>query len=320
MTPLFAGGELEAFKIVAGTPDENIDFTRYDTNCARCAIRMSNNCVVETPAFTASSSLWVHWESHHISGYGISSLVLVNGSGTALFRVRETSADNLQMQYWNGSAWTNIGSAVSVVGYAQRVIDIKLVGGSSGSAEFYLGGTFQTSGSASMTSVTNITKAQWGESTLSQSTWLSQMIVADTSTIGHKFYLRPPTGNGVNTAWTGDCTSVDELAITDADYIESGTASQVETFTHAAITLPSGQAVKAVVVSARAAAAAGGPQNMQFAIRRGSTDYFSSSVSGLASGYAPFVGIFVNDPSTSAQWTSSNAGSVSTEFGLKSIA
>lgn len=337
MTIYFAGGETEAFVVSssAQVAESTTTAASWDSAYARCSIRLSNGSApstsdyAETPTLSASlTTCWVHWEWYYNSTTGNSGstmLTLYNSSATAVFRLQFTSAGVLQPQYWNGSAWTNLGSTFSISLAVKYTFDLKLVCGGSGSAEFYSGGILQVGvgGSASMTSVTNVQKVRWNNNTTNGSnanqSQISQCIVADVSTVGWKFHLKPPTGDSsTNTAFTGTFADVDETVLSTADFIQSSAANDVETFTGAALTLGSGT-VKAVVVSGLAKNSATGPQNLQFALRRGSTNYFSSSVSGISNGYLPFQNIWETDPSTSSTWTTANAGSASTEFGVKSI-
>ena len=324
MTVLFAGGECEAFVVSnAANVSEVTTGGTYDSTYSRCSIELRGGSEwMESAVFAAQTTIWAHIE--HYSGNttgqsGLTVATLYNSSGTAVFRLQYTSTGVVQPQYWNGSAWTNIGTTISVSVSTRYIYDLKVVCGASGSFELYVGGTLQSSGSASMTSVNDIAKVRCHSGTTSASNrhCFSQIIVATTSTVGWKYYLKPPTGNGANTAFTNDYTAVDETTLSDADYITSGVANDVETFTGAALSLGS-FIVKAVVVSMRAKNDGVAPVNVQAALRRGSTNYFSSNLS-INSGFGPALGIFETDPSTGVAWTASDAGSSATEFGAKSI-
>jgi hypothetical protein len=322
MTVFFAAGELEAYT-VSGPVTESTNSGTYDTACARCSIRPFTNTAdyAESPVYTSATTSWTHFEVTTGNSAGTSGNTLItwyNSSATAVFRLQFTGSGVLQAQYWNGSAWTNIGSTTTLSVSVRYIIDLKIICGSSGSFELYLNQTLTLSGSASMGSVTNIARHRLQTPTSGGTGGgFSQIICADVSTVGWKLYLKPPTGNGANTAFTGTFADVDETSLNDADYIESVAANDVETYTGAAMTFASG-AVKAVVVSARALNIATGPQNMQLALRRSSTNYFTADVAGIGTGFAPFLGIWETDPSTGAAWTSANAALAANEFGVKS--
>jgi hypothetical protein len=321
MTVLFAGGESEAFTIGTGVAEDTTGGS-YDSSYARCSLGTGASAgTSDTPNFaSAVTTFWLHFEYHQSSnGTGQSPVQLYNSSGTVVFRLTVASAGNWKAQYWNGSAFVDIGSTFAVGSSTRYTFDLKVVCGGSGSFELYSAGSLLTSGSASMTSVTNIQKVRLMGPQSNVSGRFSQVICADVATVGWKFHLKPPTGNGANTAFTNDYTAVDETVLSDADFIFSAAAGDVETYTGAALSLGSGT-VKAVVVSMRIKNDGSSPVNAQAALRRGSTNYFSSNLSGISVGFGPALGIFETDPSTSTTWLGSDAQSASTEFGVKSIA
>lgn len=328
MTILGAIAETEA--VVSTTAVESTTAGRFDSARARCSIRPVGNTgaatdYFETPAFVGASSVTtfgLHWE--YYSGSLTSSNTLIqcyNSSGTAVFRLQITGSTTLQWQYWDGAAWQNIGSSYSLPTSTLLTLDLLLTCGGSGSFSFYVGGSLNTSGSASMTSVNNIAKVRFyaGIANNSANAHYSQIIYADQATVGWKYHSKPPTADGANTAFTGTYADVDEAVLSDADYITSAVANDVETFTGAAMTLGSGT-VKAVVVSMRIKNNGVSPINAQAALRRSSTNYFSSNLPNISAGFGPALGIFETDPSTSAAWTAANASSSATEFGVKAIA
>ena len=321
MSIAFAGSELEAFSITGGAPTEDTAQTLgWDSTYNRCSIRLQNGDQFQTPALGALTTAWTHFEIYNPFGNNSQTLVQwYNNAGTAVFQI-VSSGGAWQMQYWNGSSFTNIGSPVTMNTSSRDRMDIKIVCGASGSAEFYLGNSLKTSGSASMTSVTDIDRVRFRDTVGGLTWYVSQIIVATTSTVGWKMYTKPPTGNSAtNTAFTGAFGDVDETVTSDVDFITSTAANDVETYTGAAISIPSTVRVKAVVVTMRAKNDASAPTNVQGALRIGSTNYFSSNLSAINSGFGPLCAVWETDPSTAAAWGATNAGAATTEFGAKSI-
>lgn len=321
MTIPFAGGEMEAFTIAAGSPVESTAGGSFDSTYSRCAIALpGSGAAVNTPVLGSLTTAWIHFEysTAFISNAGRTHAQMLNSSGTPVFRLQYSAGGGvLQPQYWNGSAWTNIGSTFTI-STSRAAIDVKIVCGGSGSMEVYLGGSLVASGSASMTAVTNIDKGQFIDNIGGSISYYSQVVVATVSTVGWKFFTRPPTADGANTAWTGTFADVDETTLSDADYITTAVADDVETFTRAAITLGSGT-VKAVVASMRAKNDGVSPVNVQGALRRGGTNYFSGNLA-INSGFGPAVAVWETDPSTGVAWVGSDAASTALEFGAKAIA
>jgi hypothetical protein len=318
MTILFAGGELSAFSASDFTNvTEATASTGRDTTYTRSAIVITNPAAwIETPVFASATTLWVHaeWQTGSASVSGVP-ITFYNSVGTAVFRLNGTAGPVLQMQYWNGSTWTNIGTSFGYTSATRYTIDIKLVCGSSGSAELYVSGSLISSASATMTAVTNVNKLRLSN-TISSSYW-TQIIAADESTVGWKLATLAPTADGANTTWTGTYADVDEATtVSDTDFISSANADEVETFT-ASDASGAGFTVKALVVAARARSGSG-PQNIQMAVRSAGANYFSSSVANIGAGYAGLQAVFSTDPATGSAWTLANANSA--EIGVKSVA
>lgn len=317
MTIGFAGSEQEAF-VATGAATWTTTSGFFDSTYSRGGLSVTSSTAFTTPSFTGgpfTTEVWFHGRLRFAGGTGTGNLVSIyNGSGTEIFRLAAASGPVLQMSYWNGASFTNIGSGVSYAASTAYEIDMHVVLGGSGSAELFIDRASATSGSASMTSLTSFDKAAVRGNN-SSCGW-SQVICADVSTVGWKLYTLPPTGNGTGTAFIGDYTAVDEGTLDDADFVESTGSGDVETFTYTPPTLGSGT-VKAVVVSGRVKNSAA--ENAQLVIRRSGTNYFTSNLSGLGAGFAPFVNIRETDPATSAAWTQANAVAAGNEFGIKHV-
>lgn len=321
---LYAATELAELISSAGNAVEGTTASTFSSTYGiRTATRPGTGSTDYITAGTGLGSFTTFWD--RFTFYAASAITsgrtlrqYHNSSGTAVFRIQATSADTLQAQYWNGSAWTNIGTTFSTaITSTLRVFDIKIICGGSGSFEWYVGGSLYTSGSASMTSVTNIdewrgysTNAGTGEAYFSENIW------GDESTIGHRYCIAPPTGDGTYTAGSGAFGDVDEAITNDADFSTLSANGDAETYTHGAMTLPSGT-VKAVQVSARVKNAATGAQNVKARLRLSSTNYDqASNYAGIGAGFTAYRARWGVDPSTSATWTQAAAKATGNEFGL----
>lgn len=101
----------------------------------------------------------------------------------------------------------------------------------------------------------------------------------------------------------GDSTDnhllVDELPVSDADYVQGDTAGQRDVYT--LTNLPAGSSVKGVQVSARALKDDAGERSLRFGIRSGGSESTRDvSLSTTAASATHVVGA---DPATSAAWT-----------------
>lgn len=246
-----------------------------------------------------------------------------SASGTPVFRLQFTANDTLQPQYWDGSAWTNIGTTVSIpsTGSPKWKYDLKIVCGAS--FEFYITNnmsvepTLQSSGSASMTLVTGIDgiKAYSTNGSAGGCMPHSEWIWGDEATTGIRYAWAPPTGDGTYTAGSGAFGDVDEAITDDADLSTLTNNGDAETYTHSAMSIPATALIKAVQVEARVRNAATGAQNVKMRIRVGGTDYDAgANFAGIGTSFGPYVYQWATNPA-GGSWTVTTAGQTSNEFG-----
>lgn len=150
-----------------------------------------------------------------------------------------------------------------------------------------------------------------------QPTWsfrLSQIIAATESTINWKVFTTPPTGDGAETGFTGTYAEVDDIGINTADIITTAVAAK-RTFTRAAITIPTGNEVKAIAVNAYGRTGLPALDDLTLLVRKGSVNY-ASGVTILSAGFRFAGNIWELDPSTSAKWDIALASGTSLQFGV----
>lgn len=327
MSVLFAGCEMSAFS----PSDANVCEVAalYDPIYARCSVQTSpglgnSTSYAETDVLGAQTGTvflrFVMWTGVP-PGLGVTTydaIVWRSSAGVEQFKVQYIGINNVNdamwvtMYYKSAGVWVQIGEGFVLSVLALTRIDIKLKMGASGEVAFFVAGTARASGTANLSGLTNIDKIRF-YATYSNPRY-SEVIVADESTISWEVFCDEPTGNGANTAWTGDYQDVDELIFSDVDRISSNTANDIETFTKAR-TL-TGYDIIAVAVSARAKRGTTGPQNMKLALRVAGTNYFSPS-RALSEGYAPYVYVWNANPATLAAWL---AAAAPAEFGVQAIA
>jgi hypothetical protein len=325
MTIYFAGGEMGAFIPSDSTVTEAGSVSHYNSSFARTALYATKDAnYFESPELTGLTDAWIHFD------LSVGSALVGEGkrfswydtAGTERIRLIGDNAGDMTLQYNVGAGFVTVGSVVSApLSNVTQTIDIHVVCNSaSGSIHLYLSGTERVAGTGiDLSAITELNKVRFtgklATGSLGADTFASQVIVADEPTIGWRLTTVPATGAGATTDWTGGYTEIDEVAYSDADFINSATANQVELFSHSTA-VPSGYAVRAVAVTARAKCGASGPQNIQLALRSAGTTYFSAS-KALDVGYEAFVNIWETDPATSADFTASAIAAL--QFGVKSI-
>lgn len=313
MTRLFMGSGLDSFNNSGTGEVENNGPTQIDASFVRNGVRVLAGGWVDTPEWAAEQELWVHYylEGGHTSDGDY--LHFMDGS-TVVAKVHKVSG-TLRFSYLSALAtYTQIGDSFSHVSNSHY--DFYFKSGASGEVGVYLNGVEQMTASGSMTYAPDVTKVRWPGISGGYHN-VSAVVIDTVPTIGRRIVQGYMSGNGANTAWTGDYSSVDEAVLNEADYIYSGTANQVETFSYTLVVPMTGYTPKAVCVSARIARGSTGPENAQLALRSGGTDYFSST-KAIGLGYTAIQNIWEQNPDTSADW---NSGQISAlQPGAKSIA
>ena len=324
MAIIFAANELHAFTNIQGVSDVN---TGHDTTWTDSAMQISDSDAtnyLQTPVWgSAYTEFWVHGRFATASannwGGSRTPLVLKDPSGTGLLRLITVTTNTLKVQYWDGAAWTDAGAEGAVFTAANKTIDVYV--NTATGVKVYIDSVLYLDLSIDLTAEipSGIQRAKFMGyySSSGRLALISQIIIADESTISLRYWSKNATGNGANTGWTGDYTAIDEVGLSLTDVISSGSANQIETFTFPARTF-TGYGIKTVIVGGYALKGATGPANVQSCLRVGGTNYFSSS-KALDFGYKPFQHYFDDNPATSAAWTAADAGSSALEAGVKSI-
>lgn len=331
MAVLWFAGDLDGF--LAGEDGSSATIAdTFDPNYTDMSFRATTagNPVVSKHIkglpFTPKSDVWVHMSFAYGADTGNNTrmFILCNSSGNEVFRVSRPTNNNSTfiMEFYNGSTWTSIGTGFTIPDdRTHRDLDFHVSCGSSGSAEAYINGGLVDSGSITSSYVDDIAQLHlYNASTAPANNvaFYSQMIIADEQTIGWKMYTRRPTGNGSNTSWSGAYTDVDEMGISDADFISGGSNGDKESFTTSARATISPLEVKAIGVSARALRDVTGPQNMDLMVRNGSSEHFQP-ITGLTTSYSHFQYAWHLDPDTGNIWSNADAENASFQFGVRAV-
>lgn len=242
--------------------------------------------------------------------------------GIGVFRLQTTASNVAQFQYWDGDSWENVGDSFALSSNTNYKFDLRILPGTG--FEFYLGTNMSIepslimSGSASMPLVDDIDGIRNYNTSgnTNQSARQQEWIWGDEPTVGHRYAWKAPNGNGTHTAGSGAFGDVDEAITTDTDVSTLAANGDAETYTHAAMGLPSVGTVKRVQLEARVRKVAGGAQNVKGRIRVGGVDYDqASNFAGIDAVYKPYVPQWATNPA-GGDWTLTTAGQTSNEFGL----
>jgi hypothetical protein len=157
-------------------------------------------------------------------------LSLNDGTRDAIWLNYDRGAQTLAALYWNGTTSVTIDTiSIDMSANAHDVDVHAVVNSGSGSCDVYIAGTRRIHGTGlALSGTTSIVKVrQYGANFSPQ---LSQCVASTTSTIGGKVFTVPVNGAGSTSSWTGTYANIDETVYSDLDFINSGTANQVSTF------------------------------------------------------------------------------------------
>lgn len=326
MTVLFAGGEQEGF-VSIGNVGFATDTSRFDSTFSNGSLGADNVSSI-TASFESTSDLWFHWLSNYrwdLGTFNDGSPITIFDGATPVVRIRVDASNSFVsvfFQYWNGSSWVNIGATnpVLVQGVKQD-IDIHCnFAASGGEFTLYQNGSAVASFTGDTTVGGTAASSMSFQGSTSQNTgsMVSQVVVADESTLSWRVETILATADGAATDWTGTFADIDEVGLAnDTSQVNSSTNGQEELFVLEDPTTPTNYKVAALVLASRSKIGSSGPQNMQFLTRSGSTIFPSSNVSGIDLSLRPFQLVQATDPDTSAEWDDTSLAAV--QGGVKAI-
>lgn len=308
MTVYFMGGEMSAFFPSGAGVSEGASADGFQRSVIECDGDTSNPALVyvESWHYSALTEGYLHEKLNiGITTLGTHESVTFWNGSTKLARIIWSYISGggnvtLTLQYANGSGvMTTAGTPIQIpsnVGHFDLYWDFS----ASGNMTLWLDGTERiNSGVVDLSHLSGVQYTRHHGGPIGS--FHSQVVVADEPTIGWRLASRWPNGAGSDGAWTGDYTSVDELSLSDADFILTSAADQVETFAQTGASI-SGYVIRAVGVAARAKRGASGPQNLRLVLRSAGANYDNGADLAQTIGYSPNVAIWEQNPATGADW------------------
>lgn len=327
MTILFAGNQLTDFLLPNANAAESTTAGRFDSAWVPNGINLINygSAPLLTPVFASQTNVWIHFEARpgnidtSTGGNTTTALWLrvYDSSGVERFRFHSGSGISIIASYYNGSSWAVIGTSPGgAMSNGRQQFDINI---DIPNNKIYVYVDRILIHTYSGTLGSNVAQVGLNSFDNGDPAMYSQIIIADESTLWFKYKLDLPNANSsTNTAFTNDYTAVDEVILSDADYISSGTAGQVETFKAPARSFGT-YTVLAVVLNYRALRDTTGPQKIRGVLTISGVNYETADRS-LGLGFTNFREYYTTNPATGIAWTPTQAGDVNLEFGVKSIA
>lgn len=260
----------------------------------------------------------------------------LNDAGTEVLRMRSTGSATFQLQFWNGSTWTGVGSSVALatgtsVQY-RACLDFTDMGTGSGSLRLQVREVatdtvvFDQSGSAlNLASATNVASLRVYSPGISSSTYHhAGLFIKDGSAITAYCYSSYTSANGTDTDGTGSENDIDDGvtgAVTnpDADLVSIASTGQRHSFVAAARNF-GGRSVYGVGFECRLRRGATGVANARPYLKIGGTRYYHPDAPvALNTAFTNYVFAWENNPATGAAWTTAAAESGTLEFGIEAL-
>jgi hypothetical protein len=255
---------------------------------------------------------WTDSALNSAGGFNTQSNLLrvVNSTGQVVFKVQGLGNPfpaTFQCQFWNGSAFVNVGPEFNLTLSGLSTYDFSFLPGASGTFELRVNGSATPVVSVSgMNAAVNNLAAVEIPNPSAGSAYISQGILADFDLRGAKFVSQRPTGNGFHTDGTGGFDDVDDTVTVDTTGIGLPVVGNRKSFLHDNL-ITSGMVIDAVFINSATAVSGGTVNNLRGIVRRAGT---TSNTSNVAP--APVLGIEQRsviaeiDPTTGLAWTVAN--------------
>jgi hypothetical protein len=321
------GAEGDSLLTVSGDTSFSTSTNFYDNAWARGAsgqFAAGSNIIRSVPFSLASGSVRFNFAmSSYLQTTVLDYFALFNQSGTPVVRaILGDSTAQIQWQFWDGAAWNNIGPSMAVPntsGAGKAFIEVQWTCGVSGNLRVLISDVEQFSLSVNLSAATAMTLFRMTDMSLIGANYISELIISEIATVGHRLKTVPATSNGLDINGTGSYLDIDDTGNgSDADVVSFSAAAQKQSFKGAARTL--GSSIRAVVAACRAwRVDATGPQNMRAYIIVSGTRYYGPTIA-LDTAPDIYQHSWDLNPATGVYWTPSEANAAALEWGFEALA
>lgn len=325
MAVVFIGNEASALTLSTSAVESTNSATFIAAN-SRSSIEVGGAAPIESVYAewpTALAEVWFRFNVRSTffdEDLSVTLVLLTTNAGNNLFRLEIINVANgtVQPQYWTGSAWADSGESFDIPDGIHEIVG-NIVAGGSGEFVLYLDGTTV---SAEITPFvgTDVKRITFYGTDDDTPHFFGEIILADgeRSLNNSIVETEAPTADATDTDGTGTYAEIDETILSDVDMLTLAAASERNSFTSPARTATA-PVVLGVSVAARMKRDASGPQSARFYLKIGGTRYYSDTFA-LTEGFLPYQYTWAEDPSTTAEWTTSDANSASLEWGIEAVA
>lgn len=324
MTVLFAGSERDAFRnnLSIGSYSESTTLLQapYARGSSSAAVA---GAWYECNFSDAVTECWLHYRRMYSGGDDSllpPTVQFLDASDNVIARAAISTGSNYVLQYWNGSAFVNVGTTMEHVNGATYEIDINIKkDAATGRVAWYRDGVLHAEATAlALTSFGDIAKVRFVG--VGNTNFWNQTIITDAAqpTIGWNLWTVPPNADGTDTDGTGSYADVDELVTNTTDFIQFDNAGDKHSFLHAAIAVE--DFVRGVAVAAYARRVDGtGPQSIRPYVIIGGVRYYGDTFA-LTTGFLSYEYIWNQSPATATDWTTAEVNDAGFQAGWEAVA
>lgn len=318
MAVLFCAGEDIDFGAALGGLTHSSSSSTFRLGYARCSLDAGGVSIARSNPFPGGgvTSCWLTFRVYTPAVNTTSRLCGLGSSATpdssGLFvGISSASATRIALFKRSGGTTTQLAAETgnSVPSGLHR-IDLEVSYGASNTCRIYVDGALVLThtGDVTATGVATL-DSLYIIGAASNASLMSEIIVADTDSRTLELVTLAPNGAGdTNTFTSGAYTDIDELDVSHADAVNSGTAAQ--DFLCNVSAMPSGTySILAVRVAARGAKGSSGPGQLEVGVKTVATINLASAAA-LTGGYATYERLMATNPVTSSDWTKSEGNAL----------
>lgn len=251
--------------------------------------------------------------------------------GSNRLRVAAIAANQVAFQYWNGSAWVDIGSTFDP-GTTLNLYRISWSGYGTASGSFTLRAVVEAGeapivqrsvSGIDLTGISGIAQVEFFCTNRGggNQPGLGAIFVVDSDGDASYVYNNVANAEGADTGGTGGFASVNSTGSTyDSTFISLPTAGLRRSIKNTANRNYAGRTVLAVAVNARLRRGTTGPTRARIYLTIGGTRYYHPNTQLLTTAFESYSFVFETNPATGVAWELADAQAASLEWGVEAVA
>lgn len=281
----------------------------YGTNTLWCFFTDASNAAYPVPT---GHTVAFHASMGRVDAGGVIDIVVFRDSdGHPWLKMRGEGDQQLHLYYNTGTGaspvWTAVPGGFGPYPGNPTLVDISMLLDAEGNHTvlFALGSTTVWTGSLAMPGLTNLARVDISSNTEARNCFWSEVMAAqDMSLVGAHLKTIRATGAGTHQEWTGTAADVNEVISSDANFNNSTTPGERQTYAMGDVTVPSGYTIKGLFHRIRVKNdGTNAPLNVKSLLRSGGADYASDNLAGVAAAFGPTGTRYDANPDGGGAWT-----------------